>query len=368
MSRNHFLTVLGGLAIAGAATLLTGPLAQAQSIDCGGTYTVRPGESLSIIARRAYGEAGNYTVIYNANSGRIGGNPSLISVGMELEIPCLDGATTPSTADNSTIRQEKTTEALPPPKERVIRIVTATDWAPFIHEEQEQGGMLTEVVNVAMKRATGRPKYKIDFINDWGAHLQPLLSDHAYDMGFAWFRPNCNVIEKLGDGSKFRCNNLDWSEPLFEQIIGYYTRADYPSPMDHSELLGSKVCRPAGYSTFMLEEKDLVAPNVELIRPSGPDEAFQMLVDGECDVIVLAVDVSEGAIAKLGAADAVTWHENLNQIAGLSMVISKTHPYGKKILEAFDEGLKKIKEDGTWFSIVQRHMTEHKAKTAAASN
>lgn len=365
MNRKHVLAALGGIAIAGIAALGAGPSVHAQSIACGQTYTVKRGDSLSQIARRVYGDVSGYAAIFNANSSRIGGDPSLIEVGMVLDIPCLDGsASTPSTADASKIRDAKTTNALPPPGERVIRILTAGNWAPFLDEDQEQGGMFIEIVNVAMKRADGRPKYKIDFINDWGAHLQPLLSDHAYDLGVAWFKPNCAVIDKLGDGSKFRCNNLDWSAPIFEQIVGYYTRADFPAPDSHAALFGSKVCRPAGYSTFMLEERDLVAPNIEFLQPAGPDEAFQMLLDGRCDVVALAIDVSEGAIARLGAAETVTLHDNLNQVAGLAVVISKTHPQGADILATFDDGLKKIKEDGTWFSIVQRHMAEHKARTA----
>ena len=350
----------------GGAALVPAPSAVAQSVKCGEAYTVKRGDTLSLIARRAYGDVGSYVTIYNANSDRIGGNPSQVEIGMQLVIPCLDGsATKPSTADATKVGAKKTTKALPPPKDNTIRILTAGNWAPFLDEDQEQGGMFVEIVNVAMKRADGRPKYKIDFINDWGAHLQPLLSDHAYDLGVAWFRPNCNAIEKLGDGSKFRCNNLNWSEPIFEQIVGYYTRADFTKPEKHASLFGSKVCRPAGYSIFMLEEKDLVAPNVEFIQPDGPEEAFKMLLDGGCDVVALAIDVSEGAITALEAADKVVLHENLNQVAGLAVVISKTHPRGEEILAKFDDGLKKIKNDGTWFSIVQRHMAEHRAKSAS---
>ena len=366
MIRHGLFAAVGVAAIAAGAAIVPPHSAHAQSISCGDVYTVKSGDTLSVIAQRVYGSRADYTTIFNANRNTIGSNPSLIEIGAKLKIPCLDGSdSAPSTADNSKIREEKTTTALPPPEDRVIRILTATNWAPFTDEDQEQGGMITEIVNVAMKRADGKPKYKIDFINDWGAHLQPLISDHAYDLAFAWFRPNCSVIDKLGDGSKFRCNNLDWSEPVFEQIIGYYTRADFAAPADHKALFGSTVCRPAGYSTFMLEEKDLVAPNVTFKQPNGPGESFQMLLDGECDAVVLAIDVSEGAIAKLGAADKVRLHENLNQIAGLSVVISKTHPRAKEILAVFDDGLKKIKEDGTWFSIIQRHLAEHKAKTAS---
>lgn len=365
MYEQSFRSLLAGLGLAVALTGVGGS-AGAQSLQCGDTYTVVRGDTLSKIAQRAYGAISSYQVLFNANRQTIGPNPGLISVGQVLQIPCLDTASSvPSTADNTRIREEETTEALPAPEERQIRILTAGNWAPFLDEDQEQGGMFTEIVNVAMSRAEGKPDYKIDFINDWGAHLQPLISDHAYDLGIAWFRPNCDVVDKLGDGSKFRCNNLDWSEALFEQIVGYYTRADFPTPANHRALFGSKVCRPAGYSIFMLEEQDLTAPNVELIRPAGPKEAFEGLSDGTCDVVVLATDVSEGVIEELGIAENVALQPDLSQVASLHAVISKTHPRGSEILAVFDGGLRAIKDDATWFQIVQRHMAEHRAKSAS---
>lgn len=49
-------------------------------------YTVVPGDNLSRIAQRFYGNA-NWRAIYNANRGVIGGNPNLIRPGQVLVIP-----------------------------------------------------------------------------------------------------------------------------------------------------------------------------------------------------------------------------------------------------------------------------------------
>lgn len=360
----HRPTLTTVLAAAGAAfaALAVPQAAFAQAIACGEPYRVSPGDSLSGIAFRAYDGAAGYQIIYSANRERIGPNPGVISVGMALEIPCL-GETTASTADDAAIRPVATTEQLPAPDDRQIRFVTATDWAPFLNEEQEQGGMLTEVVNVAMSAAEGSPAYKIDFINDWGAHLQPLISDHAYDFSLAWFRPNCDVVERLGDGSRFRCNNLDWSEPLYEQIVGYYMRAGEPAPASHEDLMGRTICRPAGYSMFMLEEHALVEPNVTIVRGEGPEACFTGLVDGDIDVVVLATEVSNDAIANLGIADRVQLHEGISQVATLHAVIAKTHPRREEYLATLDDGIRKIKSDTRWFEIVKRHLAEHKART-----
>lgn len=359
------LDLLSAFAIAGvlttAATVSPSPT-MAQSIQCGEPYTIARGDSLSEIAQRAYRDAASFQLIYSVNSRVIGSNPSFIQEGSVLNIPCLDNVA-PSTANTSVLRDASTTEALPPPKPREIRFVVGTDWAPFTNEDQAQGGMITEVANVAMSLADGKPAYKIDFINDWGSHLQPLLSDHAYDFGLVWFRPNCDLIDKLSDDSKFRCNNLDWSQPLFEQIIGYYTRADQPRPATHRDLFGLHICRPSGYSTFMMEEVDLVAPNIEFSREDLTTGCFEGLVAGKYDAVVLAADVAEGAIAKIGAKDKVKFQDHLSQVATMHAVIAKSNPNAKQYLATLDSGITKLKESGEWFRIVTRQLAEHRAKT-----
>ena len=53
------------------------------------TYTVVKGDCLWNIAKKYYGDGSKYTVIYNANTDVIGGNPNLIYPGQVLTIPNL---------------------------------------------------------------------------------------------------------------------------------------------------------------------------------------------------------------------------------------------------------------------------------------
>lgn len=335
--------------------------AQAQSVECGAPYTVRAGDTLSRIANTVYGSASDFQIIYSANSTVIGGNPGVIQVGMTLDIPCLGGDVTASTADTAAITEVVTTESLPAPITDMIRVVAGGNWAPFLSEEQAQGGMLTEIVNVALDNAAGEPDYRIDFINDWGAHLQPLISDHRYDFSLAWFRPNCEIVDRLSDDSKFRCNNLMWSETLFEQIFGYYTRVGQPTPAAYADMFGQTICRPAGYSLFMLEENDLVAPNITMVLADSPQDCFLGLADGRYDVVALAVDTAEGVIASEGLTDQVVLNESLSQVLTVHAVISNTNPNAGAYLAALDNSLIEMKKSGEWFNIVRRHLSEFRA-------
>ncbi len=51
------------------------------------TYTVRPGDSLSKIAKALMGDAKKWRALYEANKEVVGANPDLISPGQILKIP-----------------------------------------------------------------------------------------------------------------------------------------------------------------------------------------------------------------------------------------------------------------------------------------
>jgi len=51
------------------------------------SYTVKAGDSLSLITKKIYGDESAYQAIYEANKTLIGPNPDKIKVGQELKIP-----------------------------------------------------------------------------------------------------------------------------------------------------------------------------------------------------------------------------------------------------------------------------------------
>ncbi len=88
--------VLTGVAPAGAQVLVGDG-----TVTCGAAYTVASGDTLSLIAQRAYGDPQLYGFIADANWDALGGNPENISVGMELTIPCVDATGKVLTAEEA---------------------------------------------------------------------------------------------------------------------------------------------------------------------------------------------------------------------------------------------------------------------------
>lgn len=62
------------------------------SLACGSPYVVASGDTLSVLAERAYGDPLLYGFIADANWDALGGNPESVAVGMELTIPCVDAS------------------------------------------------------------------------------------------------------------------------------------------------------------------------------------------------------------------------------------------------------------------------------------
>lgn len=76
---------LGAVGNVGAAGGAPAPAA-ASSTPLGHGYTVQPGDSLSKIAKKIYGDSNRWKEIWQANQAKIP-NPDLIHPGLELQIP-----------------------------------------------------------------------------------------------------------------------------------------------------------------------------------------------------------------------------------------------------------------------------------------
>ena len=82
---------LGAVGNVGASSSPAGSPASGGSSAAGSTplghgYTVQPGDSLSKIAKKIYGESGRWKEIWEANRAKIP-NPDLIHPGLELQLP-----------------------------------------------------------------------------------------------------------------------------------------------------------------------------------------------------------------------------------------------------------------------------------------
>jgi polar amino acid transport system substrate-binding protein len=351
--------------LAAAALTVAGSFASAQE-TCGGEYVIKGGDSLSLIADKMYKDVGHWTAIHSNNIDLIGPNPNAIRSGMKLRLSCINGLPTGLEGGVAVekIKAQVAAPAVPVVKKlgnaatrQKINILTASDFAPFTHEDLPKGGILADVVDNAMKAANPKEGFAVHWVNDWGAHHEPLLSNALLDIGFPWFKPDCEA-----QPNTYRCENLIFSESMFEVLMLLFVSADRPFAFQSdADISGKTLCRPEGYSTYIFDQKGrnwLKDGKITLKTPTSPSDCLNMLVAGEVDGVVLNEFLGREKISELGLKDKV--RVALGQpisIDGNHMVVHKSHPRGPELLAVFEEGLKKIKDDGTYQQIIDEHMT-----------
>jgi len=369
--------VRGMVALAAVLAATTG-LTSAQT--CGSDYILKEGDTLAQIATRVYGDPAQWSIILYTNQDRLGANPSLLLPGFVLKIPCVSGlqpqqalppiATTPvPTAPAPEAAFDMSSLV------RRVEFLTADGYSPYTGRSLEGGGMLTQVISAAMglvkEETKGRFDYSISWVNDWTAHLNPLLTTHAFDAGFPWARPDCDGGTRLDASAQLRCEKFYFSDALTQVATYVFVRDNSRiKTLSNEEIAGSTLCRPAVRATHELDQGGrnwLKDGKVTLVRPPTIDECFRLLDNGSVDGVVEAELVGRASVNALGMADRVQSLEQPLALTSLHVVISKSHPHARTILYYINTSLAKLRDGGEYERIAGRHLARFwGAQTEAA--
>ncbi len=347
---------------------------------CGTDYAIKDGETLAQIAARTYGNPAQWTIIFYANQDRLGPNGSLLMPGLAIRLPCIGGQTQLQPAAPAPAAISPT----PNPGEsfiissivRKLEILTADNYQPYTGRALEGGGMLTQVVSAALdlikEESKGRFDYSISWVNDWAAHLNPLLLTRAFDVGFPWARPECEVAATLDAGSQLRCQKFFFSDPLYEVVTNLFVRENSRiKSLRNEEIHGTSLCRPTGYP---LHDLDRAGRNwakegkITVIRPGSVDECFRLLDAGTVDGVVMSELVGRTSINSLGMADRIRVVDQPVALTPLHVIIAKTHPHARTILYYVNASLAKLRESGEYEKIVERHLARFWEAQASPPN
>ncbi|PWE31389.1 peptidoglycan-binding protein LysM [Maritimibacter sp. 55A14] len=337
----------GFIGVSALALIIGAGSAWAQE-DCG-TYQVAPGDSLQKIASSVYGDV-SFRVIYDANRDEIGYNPNVIEAGMVLRLPCIDRPLPEKTVQ----RVPEAAEAPAAAEDKTIVLITGNDFPPFTDESLPGRGMFTELVETAALRAESGQTVEVRFVNDWDAHFETLLPVQAFDGSFPWTRPDCEAPASLSDEDRNRCENYIFSDPFYEVVDGLFARKGSPftSTLDVSDLAGTRICRPEGYSTARLDTVGLSEPIITLYRPVRVADCFDALMGGTVDIVAIDSLVGTDMIEFMGLTNEIVENQNLGKVSALHVLVHKDNSRGKETLDLLNAGLREMVGSGEWYDIV----------------
>ena len=143
--------------------------------------------------------------------------------------------------------------------------------------------------------------------------------------------------------------------------------SDYDGVRNFSDYAGARICRPEGWYTFDLEEKGLIEPVVTMVFPKSLNECFEMMLEGEVDVVPTEIENGAAIALELGVNDKVVQNPYLTNFLNLSFVTHKTNPRGRVYLAMLNRGLTEMRESGEWYAIISSGLAEYNAQTQATN-
>jgi polar amino acid transport system substrate-binding protein len=335
--------------------------------------TIEESVTLPRITARIYGNTSHWMAFY-ASQNRMSASVPLLMPGLSIQMPHAAGQHRPAQPPAigvipfaialASSRSQSGGLELSPVVKRV-EFLTADGYYPFTDRSQPDGGMMPRLVSAAMdlikKRATGKFEYNISWVDDWAAHLNPLLVTGAFDAGFPWVKPDCSSPTSLSLDALNLCQRFLFSDPLYETFTVLFVKSSSPMKFsDDKDIVGVSLCQPAGLSTYELDQggRNWVKDNkVLLLQPQSLEECFRLLDRGAVKAVVTS-DLTGKFVAKaLGISDHVTALPKPVSIGTLHVIVSKTHPQASTILYYTNWAIEKFREDGEYDRIVARHLS-----------
>ncbi len=373
----------------------------AKTASCTLFYVIQPGDTLNKIAQFTYGKW-DYQLIFSRNVDVLK-DPTNLPVGEMLKIPCANGieptfdlvianqtaaATTAEAdgqteTDTATVEPDPEPEAAPKSEEPAptsvvataapaalnspvdkLKLLTASGLPPFSDKSLRGGGMATELANLSLDKLGIKEASRIVFIDDRASHLQDLLIDGSFDLGFPWYRPACeeiDLLEALSPDDAWLCKNFTFSEPFYEFVFGFFVpKGEYSlSRTTFLDFSDARICRPAGSSILDLAVNGLTEEDATFVRPETLGECFTLLQAGDVDAVSGEAFEAENLLPERGLFDTVEELPNLGLLQTVHAVAPVGKPGADDAIAALNLGLIELKVSGEWFRVVGRHLAKN---------
>lgn len=239
-----------------------------------------------------------------------------------------------------------------------IDVLTGGDYLPLADKDAPGGGMATQIVEAAFAASPLDNPVRVDFVNDWSAHLRILLRGNKYPLGFPWPKPDCSNPSTASDERRLRCEYV-YSDPIY--VVGidtYGARGLGAVPSSFSDLRGKRICRPRGWVLDDLEEHGLTQKGAAtLVRSATVVGCFELLERGEVDFVSMSRFPAERAISDLGLSEFVVSYPALSSAQSVHLAAHRDNAEASIVwMRAFNQGLDAIRRSGQLDEIVEWHL------------
>ncbi len=220
-----------------------------------------------------------------------------------------------------------------------LKLATGNDYAPFVDRRLPGGGMATRVVRRAFA-AVQRP-VEIDFVSWPRAYAYAL--EGIYDATFPYVH------------TAKRAERFLYSKPIVVTKSHVISAAAHRVPFAGSldSLHGLRLCMPKGYALYDRLAALARQGRISVARPGTPELCVRLLMAGRVDFLVLNVPAFKRHMAKEGGRLS-DFHISEQPISerSLHLIAPQSQPGSVNVIQAFDRGLRKLRDSGTYADII----------------
>lgn len=217
--------------------------------------------------------------------------------------------------------------------------VAANPWPPFVNEDHDEGGVSLAII----REALGRSGYDVELkIMPWARAADGVRSGDYDMLPAVWF-------------TEERTEKLMYSERYVTNDIKFIKRASDDFQYDGLESLDGKTIGTIRDYAYGDAFTNYDGYNAEVSTDLLTN--IRKLVNERVDLAVEDELVARHQITKEDAAllDQVEFVDPPLSSEGLYMTVGHANPKAETIIEAFNEGLKAMKEDGTFATIMSEN-------------
>jgi ABC-type amino acid transport substrate-binding protein len=250
-----------------------------------------------------------------------------------------------------------------------IRILAITA-PPLADEQLPEGGLALALVSAGLIRA--EPSVDADSTVRWINGVLDPQALAAVDFGLPVDSADCEHPNNLTHSSAALCDSAVFSDPILQVVLGLFTLSNSTFKFETDDsILGKTIC--------LSHDRDLSSLNgngrnwaaykrVSVMRRATLLDCVAAVQAHDADTFV-ATDL-EGTylLRRLGLTPYFVMQPRPLATAAVHAVVWRDHARGADLINALNQGLKRLKESDAYSAIVQKHLIASAATASSSSS
>jgi uncharacterized protein len=248
--------------------------------------------------------------------------------------------------------------------QRIKRIrVLAAERAPLADRHLPDGGLIAALVNASLRMADQRDGGRSEIDMNWTSTLptiERLQNESTIDLSLPWETADCEQPNDLAQTSAMLCDDVFYSEPVLQLVIGLFALSDGGFDFNTDEsIFGKSICAPLDRDASVLNSdgrKWLSDKRISMIRRSTLLDCISLAQQHEADAFVASDLEGRYTLGQLGLSKLFKMMERPLGTRGVHVIVPKERPQAEELINAVNQGLKQLKQSDAYSSIIRQHL------------